>query len=492
MLDPLSAAQMRTLVRDALGAALDTDASTVPSSLMYTAGSGHRAVLYADTTVVRAVPGMGKTFWARTLTDSQRRSVAAREFQMPRLERTAAVVAFGSEPGPVQVGPDELAALVDEGAAPVMVWTAIALTALGVTEMTVLPDWGERVAWLTRNPGALERSVAALDSAAQSVNGDLVVVFDSLDRLHPDRTRADGLASGILQFAHDLAQLRTRVHAKVFMRPDMWDSASPVLTPAARRSLRPVDLSWSAARGLRWASTSLYGLLFHLLGNHDSAEAAAFRAMTPTWREAPDGRFAAPDALCSDVKAQEAAFSLIADPYMGANARKGYSYRWLPVALQDALGQATPRSFLATLHQAAIHADGHPGHGRALHHEDIRRGWQEGVRVRARELDGTLPWVREALAALSGEQVPIEEERVFALWEQAGLLSRLRDRGGCAGASVTTGPRSVDSHPALLDELIELGIATRRTSGLIDLPDLYRFLHGLGRRGGVKHVAHTA
>ncbi|MFI1765340.1 hypothetical protein ACH41H_25220 [Streptomyces sp. NPDC020800] len=151
-----------------------------------------------------------------------------------------------------------------------------------------------------------------------------------------------------------------------------------------------------------------------------------------------------------------------------------------------------PRSFLATLHQAAIHADDRPGHGRALHHEEIRRGWQEGVRVRARELDGTLPWAREALAALAGEQVPIEEERVFALWEQAGLLSRLRNRGGCARASVTTGPRSVDSHPALLDELIELGIATRRTSGLIDLPDLYRFLHGLGRRGGVKHVAHTA
>ena len=35
------------------------------------------------------------------------------------------------------------------------------------------------------------------------------------------------------------------------------------------------------------------------------------------------------------------------------------------------------------------------------------------------------------------------------------------------------------------DQLVALGVMTRRTNGKIDLPDVYRIAFDIGRRGGV-------
>ncbi|MCE7083045.1 hypothetical protein [Streptomyces sp. ST2-7A] len=39
--------------------------------------------------------------------------------------------------------------------------------------------------------------------------------------------------------------------------------------------------------------------------------------------------------------------------------------------------------------------------------------------------------------------------------------------------------------PGLIDQLVDLGVMTRRAKGKIDLPDVYRIAFGPGRRGGV-------
>lgn len=486
--------ELRTLLHDALSAALATDALTLPAPLMYTPGV-HRPALYMESTVVRGRPGEGKTFWARALTDPQLRTIAAREYRMPRLEKTEAVTAFGARPDAGQPTAGELRALTGWGVPPTVLWSAVALTALGVPDLAALTTWTERVDWLTRNPGATERSLAELETAARGDDTVRLVLFDALDQLHPDRALAEHLASGMLNLAVTLSRRTTRLRAKVFIRPDMLDGALTGVPRPDRGFLtgRAADLSWGRSDYLgRTGRAELYGLFIHLLGNHDSAEAAAFRAAWPTWEQTQDGRYLAPSRLSGDPKTQEEFFTTLSGRFMGTNARTGYTYNCLPNHLQDALGVITPRPFLTAL-ATALEDTGrnHPGHDRPLHHDDLRRSVRCGAR--ATELHQALPWVRPAMEPLAGQQVPIWEEDVFALWQRGSLADRLQESALEAGTGrARTGPRSPASLPQLLEELIDAGVMSRRTSGQLDMPDVYRVVYGLGRRGGVKRTATTA
>jgi hypothetical protein len=53
---------------------------------------------------------------------------------------------------------------------------------------------------------------------------------------------------------------------------------------------------------------------------------------------------------------------------------------------------------------------------------------------------------------------------------------------------VTTGPRHPDDYAGLIEELIDLGVMSRRSDRRLDLPDVYRIAFGIGRRGGVRRV----
>ncbi|MFB7865518.1 hypothetical protein [Streptomyces sp. NPDC056069] len=489
----LPVAELRALLHDALSAALATDALTLPAPLMYTP-SVHRPALYLESTVVRGQPGEGKTFWARALTDPQLRAIAAREYRMPRLERTEAVTAFGARPDAGQPTAGELRALTGWGVPPTVLWSAVALTVLGVPDLAALTTWTERVDWLTRNPGAIERSLAEFEASAKATDTVRLVLFDALDQLHPDRALAEHLASGMLNLAVTLSRRTTRLRAKVFIRPDMLDGALAGVPRPDRGFLtgRAADLSWGRSDYLgRTARTELYGLFIHLLGNHDSAEAAAFRAAWPTWEQSQGGRHLAPSGLSGDPKTQEEFFTTLAGRFMGANARTGYTYNCLSNRLQDARGVITPRPFLTAL-ATALEDTGrnHPGHDRPLHHDDLRRS--VGCGARARELHQALPWVRLAMEPLAGQQVPIWEEDVFGLWERSGLAGQLQETAREAGngtGQTRTGPRSTASLPQLLEELVDAGVMCRRTSGQLDIPDVYRVVYGLGRRGGVKRAA---
>lgn len=81
---------------------------------------------------------------------------------------------------------------------------------------------------------------------------------------------------------------------------------------------------------------------------------------------------------------------------------------------------------------------------------------------------------------------------MFALWQQGSLADRLQESALEAGTGrARTGPRSPASLSQLLEELADAGVLSRRTSGQLDMPDVYRVVYGLGRRGGVKRTATT-
>lgn len=51
-----------------------------------------------------------------------------------------------------------------------------------------------------------------------------------------------------------------------------------------------------------------------------------------------------------------------------------------------------------------------------------------------------------------------------------------------------SGPRDIDDPVALLKELDDLGVVTRRDTDTVDLPDIYRLAFDISRRGGVPRM----
>jgi hypothetical protein len=488
MTTALGVDEYRDLLAAALPEATDADTSQPNLHSLFTPDS-HRAALYVDSTVVRGGRGVGKTFWYRSLLDGTLRAVAAQEYGIERLRRLTVSAGYGAALAPdLYPGPGGLRQLVEEGIRPYDLWYAVMLTALGQPELRELLEWRDRAAWIRTNPGAAERTVQRIDRQAQEEGTTHLVLFDALEHLHRVRAQADRLIGGILELALAMRLGTRNIRFKVFIRPDMFDGALLHFPDASKLTANAAALTWSRA--------NLYGLLFHTLGNHESVYAARFRHLTPDWQSEAEGQRHVPPAMLSgDEEYQAKQFTRIAGPYMGGNYRKGNTYTWLPNHLMDGVEQVSPRSFLSALGKAVAETRSmYAGHEFALHHEGIRRGVQTASETRVREVDEDTPWVRLAIDPLAGRQVPIDQETVVDLWNEARLADSLlkeADRYETADdvARVRTGPRYPDDPAGLVEELIALGVMRRRNDGRIDLPDVYRIAFNVGRKGGVPRVA---
>ncbi|MFG2964305.1 hypothetical protein ACGFZS_13595 [Streptomyces sp. NPDC048288] len=486
----LGVQEYRELLAAGLPEAHDADTAEPSVQSLFTPDT-HRAALYVDTTVVRGGRGVGKTFWYRSLQDRTLREIAAQEYGIDRLRRVTVSTGYGAAWKPnLYPGPGNLRQLVEEGVPPYDLWYAVLLTAFDQPELRELSEWRDKAAWVRSNPGAAERTVQRVDKEAQDKRVTHLILFDALEHLHRVRSQADRLVSGILELALAMRLGTRNIRFKVFIRPDMYDGALLHFPDASKLSSNAAALTWSRA--------NLYGLLFHTLGNHDGDVAARFRHLTGGWQPEADGQRHVPPALLSgDEQFQTEQFTLIAGPYMGSNFRKGHTFTWLPNHLMDGVEQVSPRSFLSALQKALAETrDQYAGHEFALHHEGIRRGVQTASETRVAEVGEDMPWVRLAIEALAGRQVPIEQEKVEGLWEESRLVDALRKEAERYVPSdsqedtlVRTGPRHPGDPALLIEELISLGVMRRRRDGRIDLPDVYRIAFNVGRKGGVPRVA---
>ncbi|MCX5036859.1 MULTISPECIES: hypothetical protein [Streptomyces] len=484
----LTPAEYRALLTAALRESGHADTSRPTAHTLFMPDS-HRTALYVDNVVVPGGRGVGKTFWYHTLLDERLRELAATEYRINRLRRLKVHPGHGLDlKSELYPGPPALRALVEAKEDPYYIWYAVLLTALGQAELRDLLEWRDKAAWVRANPGAAQRTLERADEEAHAAKIVHLLLFDALEHLHPERAHADRLVVGILRLALEMRFGTRNIRLKVFIRPDMFESAQAAFADASKLS--------GYAAALEWTQTDLYGLMFHCLGNEDEDEpdlARRFREVTGGWEDEEAGtRHVPPMLLRNDAFVQEALFGRIADPFMGGNYRKGKPYTWLPNHLMDGKGKTSPRSFLQALATAAeATRSANPAHDRALHHEAIRAGVQDASKRRVKEVGEDTPWVKLAIEPLVGCQVPIEEEDVLKLWRKADLPSMLAaDAARYVQADrpehVRTGPRHPDDLPRLIRELIDLGVMTEpRSDGRLDLPDVYRIAFGLGRRGGV-------
>ncbi|MFH8758572.1 hypothetical protein [Streptomyces atroolivaceus] len=483
MTEPLTASEYRDLLSDALRDATEADTRRPTAHTLFMPDA-HRTALYVDNTVVQGGRGVGKTFWYRSLLDGDLRGFAADEYRIARLRRLNVAPGHGMDLNSARYpGQFVLRSLVEAGTPPYEIWYTVLLTALGQPELADRSEWEDKVAWVRANAGVAQRTIERADQQAHEENTVHLLLFDSLEHLHGERDQADRLVAGILQLALQMRFGTRNIRFKVFIRPDMFDGAKHHFPDASK-------LSGNAAR-LEWSQTDLFGLLFHCLGNEEGEPSARFRGLTGGWEDVDGLRYVPPMALRNEERAQTELFEQIADPYMGANFRKGRPYTWLPNHLMDGREQVSPRSFLHALSIAAESTRSErPSHDRALHHEAIRKGVQAASEIRVYEVSEDTPWVKAAIEPLSGCQVPIEEATVIRLWKEQGLPEALRDEAARYAQAdgpehIRTGPRHPDDLPRLIEELIDLGVMRRRSDLRLDLPDVYRIAFRVGRRGGV-------
>jgi hypothetical protein len=475
--------QYRELVLAALPPATDNETFEVTRRTLYTPES-HRSALDPDVTLVRGARGVGKSVWFGALLDEEQRKLVADSFRFARLARVTPHPGFGLRLSPHYPSESGLAALMAAGHDPDHIWSAVLVEALTRSS----GSWNDKVERVRTDPQVVDAALSAADRRAAGLDITHLLVFDALDRLHADRSTNDRLATGVLKLGLRLRTTVRNVRAKAFVRPDMADRVL--------RDFRDASKLEANAASLSWTPMSLYALLFQWLGNSDHPHAKAFRKETNNDREwsSAAGRVTVPDRLGSDRGLQQKVVDAITGPHMGPNPKRGATYTWLPNHLMDGNHQASPRSFLSAVrHAAAESADHHGDHSHALHWEAIKVGVQHASRIRVREITEDLPWVSALIQPLAGQQVPIEQSAVVAIWDAEGTAARLAEppppTGDAQGeVSVRTGPRSLD--PAdLVDELIEIGVMTRRADGRLDLPDVYRVAFGLGRKGGVRRVS---
>ena len=446
----------------------------------------HFKALRADAMVVVGMCGAGRSFWWRALRDPTIRKLLA---QVDRFadanEQTEIGVGFGEQIEPERF-PDSytLESLLHKSYPPDQIWRAVVVHNLfpGLLE----GDWENRVQWVKDHPEEVARRLEEKDKELDRRGIWSLILFDALDRAATRWEDIYRLIRGLLQVALYLRPTR-RIRIKCFLRTDQMVEAKIATFPDASKVI-------GTRVTLSWPRYDLYSLLWQYLANADGAE--PFRELGERtafiqwgqiilnghsiWRWPPRYR--------EDEDRHRKLFHAIAGPWMGRDSRRGFPYTWLPGHLADAYGQTSPRSFLLAVRAAAEDTQQrHPDHEYALHYESIKRGVQQASQGRVQELREDYPWVDPLMQPLRGLLVPLEFGEITACWDRENVLQKLEEWQG--SEEVKLPPAHLqEGYEGIRKDLEELGIFYRLEDGRVNIPDVFRVVYGLGRKGGVKPI----
>lgn len=321
---------------------------------------------------------------------------------------------------------------------------------------------------------AVTAALDALDERLAQEGRWLFVSYDELDGLVVEDWEKLGVAiRGLISFWAAYARRWRRLRPKIFLRSDFYKHHREIAgADVAKLAGNRVELSWS--------DRSLYGaLLKHILNPPDSESAERLRKyFKKAVRTQDDPVLGRIPVLDQAVDAKPFVHRLVSE-YMGANAGKGSSFRWILDHLRDGNGHALPRSLVWLIELGAEIERDHPRAERAhlLHHVSIRNALdrlsEEYVdQAKTHEFE----WLDGLARRLQGNrEVP---------WSRRELLKLLRDDFEGQWSRAGERPPGSDAEE-VLESLVELGVIRARAQDVFDVPDLY--LHGLGlrRKGGV-------
>jgi hypothetical protein len=453
----------------------------------------HLRVLDPQAKLVVGAKGSGKSEFFRVLTNAEGRQLlsdaaAQRKYPCPPLARTDWSIGF-SLAGSSFPPPDRIETTVRGYQADPQqcrrLWISLLLHVLRmnnhILSSELSHDLGlalDKIGYEPRmaiealrvgdGEGSAFRALDALDHHLDEEDRHLFVVYDELDRVSPgDWSVVRAVINGLMQLWATYSRRWRRLRCKIFLRSDLLRHAGLSGPDLAKLAWRPAELTWD--------SVDAYRMLFKRLG-----------VASPRLRTYLEngGLVFVPEAANTSwrtgdpVGSSETFAGVVAHMFgehMGPDPRKGLTLRWIPNHLQDGHGRLYPRSILRLVEAAAQRElrDRTAEPPSLIHHTALRGALDEVSSFRVKELvQEEFKWMARVQRAFCDRQLLVPAER-------REVLRYLR----IDWANEAARPPEEDPD-ALLDYLVDIGVASRRTDGKIDVGDLYLKGLCLKRKGG--------
>lgn len=314
----------------------------------------------------------------------------------------------------------------------------------------------------------------ALDNRLSKEGRVLYILYDELDTTGgPAWMITEQAVRGLLQFWSIYSRRWKSIRSKIFLRSDLYSRFSiSAGSDLSRLSANLVELTWS--------DENMYAMLIKRIVNTSPAWETFSRKVGLSFTSDPDIGL-----ICSEkniILAGERLISGIIGPYMGANANKGLTWRWVLEHVRDGKKRAYPRPFVRLFEKAAENqqASGKfPVKDIILDPLSIRRAMDRVSLDQISDLRDEIPWIDSLKKSISGKLVPMERkdlDQILKKW-----LKEHRE---------VEDPKSIqtpyETPKEMIDLLMDLGIFRERPHDRFDVPDLFLAGLGLKRKGGVR------
>ncbi|MDD5034334.1 MAG: hypothetical protein PHE55_06210 [Methylococcaceae bacterium] len=444
----------------------------------------HRKALSPEHSIVEGMRGAGKSFWTAVLADDKTRNFVSDTANVQGIANVVVRVGFGLDLSNTDFPNRNLMeSLLNQGHKPDGVWRAVLLRHVLKFLNRTLPfheEWEDAIQWIENHPGETDKCLAECDRAFADQGKVLLLLFDSLDRLADDWGRIRDILSAALKLCLE-CRTRRAIRFKFFLRPDMVEEEDEVWRFADSSKLLHSKVQ------LEWRPNDLYGVILLHLANSSVGEdfRENLRHKANLQWQAIEGAYPLPRNLSEQSRSIVEA---LAGPWMGASAKRGNTYTWIPVHLSDAKSRLSPRSILLAFKQAAEWTNIHKqNHSCALHYEGVQQGVVKASEIRIGEIKEDYPWVEPLLRALKGVSVPLAFDELAEKW----TASCLKESLGAATGKQRLPPRRYSNDPghnlnSLIDDLVELAVFYRTEDKRYNMPDIFRVGFGIKRKGGVR------
>jgi hypothetical protein len=328
--------------------------------------------------------------------------------------------------------------------------------------LPLLSKWHPLV---NQNLEELNSVLDKLDQKLIETDDWLLVTYDELDRLVASYTALATPIRELLALWLDRSRRWERIRPKIFLRTDLFREDFLSFPDASKLQAHQIRLEWKHS----W----LYQLLIKRLVNSGTE-------MTEYLQNIPgliiENQIGLGWTVALNEKLFEELIERMIGKYMGANAKKGITYRWIPNHLQDAGARIAPRSFLKLfalaaerqMEQSALDEQ----NKMLLQPSNLQGALMDTSNDRIKELQEEYPWLESLKTSLHGLQAPMQKT-IFLDAVKSTIWSPEKQP-------------PVTKPEGILQYLLQLGVVESRSDGRINIPEIYLYGFGVKRSGGVK------
>ena len=359
------------------------------------------------------------------------------------------------------------------------VWSVLFIRTLGQASKDSLPPLPPEIQEIVQAPAndleglrkqfsdAVVQAGIWLDDVDRQLESNdhwIFVAYDELDRI--TGTSWEGyqlILQGLLQFWSVNSRRWRRLRPKIFLRRDLFEQAMLSGSDVSKLNAQRAELSWN--------TRNLYAMLAKRIFNQNELFSDYFADCQPSGETygALGWLPTAPDA--EDYRPM---IEHLIGRYMGANYRKGVTFKWLPGHCMDANGLILPRSFVRLVEFAAGEEQKKQ---RAvwphlLHPTSLTLALDQVSQMRVQELGDEFGWMPVVQQKLKQARIEVPAKR-FELADALKLdWSKENSRP----------PET--SGAGLVSFLGRLGVFYEIPDGRINVRDLYLRGFGFKRKGG--------